>query len=115
MRAWTLGMFVPKDSEDKQLVSSIRKLLVMPYEPAEPGEATPLGLRVPDSSGGVPVTRRPSEKNLTPLSDAEYLAMFDDLVVRYKTLKTAYDRGMVVAETAEQEHQLSELHGLLDD
>lgn len=108
MRAWLLGMFVPRDQADEQIAATIRSLLVMPDDPAEPGEATPLGVRLAEPPP-------PSPENLTPLTDEEYLEAFDGLVQRYLALKAGYERGMVIANTPEQERQLAELHSLLDD
>ena len=76
---------------------------------AEPG-ATPLGLSL-----GVDADPAHDEEPLTALSDDEYLAIFDDLVARYLSLKTLYESGMAQAAGPEQETQMAELRQLLGD
>ena len=104
-------MFVRRDASEEELVESVRCLVDVPGEPAEPGVATPLGLRLTDP----PQTTPSDGPGLVPLLDEEFLSVFDEMVVRYKALQDAYERGMVVAASPEQEAQLAEWRALLDD
>jgi hypothetical protein len=104
MRAWLLGMFVPRNAEDERRVEAIREVLTLPSSPAP--DATPLGIRTdPDPD---------LRERLQPLTDDEYLVAFDGLIARYTMLLRAYETEMVTATTREQESQLVELRAMLD-
>ena len=93
MRAWWLDMLSPRNEKEQELFDLITETVGAP------------------PSGGN--TLGPTED--VRLTDEEYLGVFDDLVVRYNRLARAYRWGMVRATTPEQEQQLAELRGLLDE
>ncbi len=105
--AWWLGMYSARTPEERELLQRIEEEMgEKPQAPQSELDATPLGLRVepgPDQAEG-----------LVPITDAEFLAIFDGLVARYKLLEGAYARGMITATTPRQERQLAELRQLLD-
>ncbi|MDQ2631180.1 MAG: hypothetical protein M3Y75_09450 [Actinomycetota bacterium] len=104
--AWWLGMYSARTPEERELLQRIdEEMGERPEAPGEPDE-TPLGLRVEPEPE--------QAERLVPITDAEFLAVFDELVARYKLLEQAYARGMITATTPEQERQLEELRELLD-
>ncbi len=104
MRAWWLGMVVAEDEEERALYEQLVEAVGEPGARRLEGERTPLA---------VPV-EPPLESGLTRLSDDEYLAVFDQLMTRLELLRRAYERGMVVATTPEQEEQLERIRELLE-
>ena len=78
LRAWQLGMFVPGSEADRELLRSTRKLVVAPDPQADPNPG------------------------LTPLSDEEYLAVFDGLFARFRALADAYRRATSAPHGAER-------------
>ncbi len=67
IRAWQLGMLVPTSAADEQLLRDA------------------LTLDVGELPGG--------PREFAPLSDAEYLAVFDRLFLRFRALADAYGRA----------------------
>jgi hypothetical protein len=104
MRAWWLGMVVAEDEEERELYDDLVAAVGEPGARRLEGEHTPLA---------VPV-EPPLESALGRLDDDEYLAVFDQLMTRLELLRRAYERGMIVAETPEQERQLARIRELLE-
>jgi hypothetical protein len=71
LRAWQLGMFVPATAADEELLRNARKLFV----------------------NSEPYARTDGDSDLVPLSDEEYLAVFDGLFARFRALAGAYRRS----------------------
>lgn len=104
MRAWWLGMVVAEDEEERTLYDELVEAVGEPGARRLEGDRTPLA---------VPV-EPPVESGLTRLSDDEYLAVVDQLMTRLELLRQAYERGMIVAETGEQQEQLERIRELLE-
>lgn len=104
MRAWWLGMVVAEDEDERELYDRLVEAVGEPGARRLESDRTPLA---------VPV-EPPVESGLTRLTDDEYLAVFDQLMTRLELLRQAYERGMIVAETAEQEEQLERIRELLE-
>jgi hypothetical protein len=104
MRAWWMDMFTVEDDEERELYDEIVAAVGEPGARRLEGDRTPLAVRV----------EPPLESGITRLSDDEYLAVFDQLMTRLELLRRAYERGMIVAETRDEEAQLDRIHDLFD-
>ena len=87
-RAQTLGMFVARTDEEQELLHQIRL--------ARGGEGT-----------AAPAAKPAGE--LALVSDAEYTTVRSTIIEKFKPLKEAYMRGMVIARDDEQREVLAEL------
>jgi hypothetical protein len=106
MGAWWLGMFRARDDAEQELLDEIRAEIPSGEGLVDDGDSTPLGLQTQPE--------REQEDELVPLTDDEYLEVFDALAARYVRLRNAYRRGMVTAETPEQERQLAHLQEIME-
>lgn len=104
MRAWWMDMFTVEDDEERELYGEIAAAVGSPSARRLEGSRTPLAVQI----------EPPLESGITHLSDDDYLAVFDQLMTRLELLRRAYERGMIVAETHEQEEQLERIHELFD-
>jgi hypothetical protein len=104
MRAWWMDMFTVEDEEEGELYAEIAAAVGSPSARRLEGSRTPLAVQI----------EPPLENGITRLSDEDYLAVFDQLMLRLELLRRAYERGMIVAETREQEEQLERIHELFD-
>jgi hypothetical protein len=104
MRAWWMDMFTVEDDEEGELYAEIAATVGSPSARRLEGSRTPLAVQI----------EPPLENGITHLSDEDYLAVFDQLMLRLELLRRAYERGMIVAETREQEEQLERIHELFD-
>jgi hypothetical protein len=100
MRAWQLGMLVPANEADEQLLRDARKLLVTPGRQSSSTAAPPGAGRqgmAPRAAG----LAREDGAPVVPLSDEEYLVVFDRLFLRFRALAVAYRRGAQASALAE--------------
>ncbi len=89
LRAWSGGMLVAHSEADQQLINTIADDISLPETPPEPGD-------------------------LVPLNDAELLELADRVLVRLYLFRTAYLRGIMLAQDTEHEevlHAFSKLWG----
>ncbi|MBS1881271.1 MAG: hypothetical protein JST31_17290 [Actinobacteria bacterium] len=110
MRAWWLGMVTARDEDEQELYDELVSLVGEPGARRLEGDLTPLAVRLePPLESGIS-----DESDLSRISDDEYLSVFDQLMTRLELLRQAYDRGMIVASTPEQEQQLARIRELLE-
>jgi hypothetical protein len=94
MRAWNRGMVAARRPEDEALYAEIAAN-VTPSKPPSADDFDEFG--------------RPILKRLT---DEEYLRVVPGLVRQIERIRQAYERGMIVAETPEQEAVMAKLRRL---
>jgi hypothetical protein len=86
IKAHRAGVFKARTEEDRALIGHLDALLNPSDEPS----------------------RRPATADLEPLSDRDYITVFDALQERVDLLEKAWHSGMVVAETHQQREALAE-------
>jgi len=100
LMARSLGMFVPRNDDERALLEPINRHFGPPRTPGQADER-------PEAE------ERPPVSNLVPLTDDEFNLVRSAIEALVAPLKEAYLRGMAVARTDDQREVLADLQRLL--